>query len=248
MANATSLQTILARSRVYGFLSRGFGEPDAALPAQLQREHRDLQAGLVRLKAPACRSAARPLRSILAPLVLAEMQASFLRCFGHAISKDCPPYEGEYGQAHIFQQTQRLADIAGFYRAFGLEPATDVHERMDHISVELEFMQFLCRKEAYALEHRHEAAQRAQCREAQRKFLDQHLGTWAPGFAQRLARVAEGGLYGALAELLGAFLSAELREFDLQPQPLAVARFPEPAPEGCLGCGAAPGVAGLQGG
>ncbi len=74
---------------------------------------------------------------------LEKLQAEYLRIFGHTISKECPPYETEYGGMHIYQRTQELGDIAGFYKAFGVEVSDTIRERMDHISTQLEFMYFL---------------------------------------------------------------------------------------------------------
>lgn len=246
MTTAASTTTALARSRVYGFLSLGFGEPDAALLTLLQRERRGFESALARLTESASSAAARRLRPLLAPLTLEEMKASHLRCFGHAVSKDCPPYEGEYGQAHIFQQTQTLADIAGFYRAFGLEVAADFHERVDHISVELEFMHFLCRKEAHGLQKGHAPEGIAQGRAAQAKFLSEHLGAWAPQFAGRLCAGDESGLYGQLGELLDAYVRSELRRIGVAPEAIARVRVAAPAEDapardscGTPGCGVA---------
>jgi putative dimethyl sulfoxide reductase chaperone len=222
--NAPSLAAARARSHVYGFLSMGFGYPEAALLTLLQREGTRLESNLACLGDGASLEAARRLRPVLEPLTLAEIEAFHLRCFGHTISKECPPYEGEYDQAHIFQKTQALADIAGFYRAFGLELTADFHERVDHISVELEFMHFLCRKEAYALKRGHAPERIAQSRKAQATFLREHLGRWAPEFARRLCAKDDHGLYGRLGELLDAYVRSELRAAGVEPA--AICRLP----------------------
>ena len=39
-----------------------------------------------------------------------------------------------------------MGDIAGFYSAFGVQLSQDIHERLDHLSVELEFLHFLATK------------------------------------------------------------------------------------------------------
>jgi TorA maturation chaperone TorD len=44
----------------------------------------------------------------------------------------------------------KLADVAGFYAAFELTPATARPDMEDHIAAELEFMSVLALKEAYA--------------------------------------------------------------------------------------------------
>ncbi|MHC4090554.1 MAG: TorD/DmsD family molecular chaperone [Planctomycetota bacterium] len=80
-----------------------------------------------------------------------ELQETFNRLFGHAVRGKCPPYELEYGRGEILQQASALADISGFYAAFGMEVSHDAADRPDHVSVECEFMSVLCAKQARAI-------------------------------------------------------------------------------------------------
>lgn len=210
-----------ARSQVYAFLARALSYPDDAQPDSLKEQHDLLSDCLGMLADPLSEKAVDALRPAIAALTAASLEDGYTRCFGHAMSKDCPPYEAEYGQPHIFQKTQTLADIAGFYRAFGLDLAADSHERVDHVSVELEFMHFLCLKEAYALAKQHPDEQLALCREAQSKFLRDHVCRWAFGFARRLCAKAGDTLYQELGQLLAVFLEAELRALGLKPAEVA---------------------------
>ncbi|MEK6526529.1 MAG: molecular chaperone TorD family protein, partial [Nitrospirota bacterium] len=84
---------------------------------------------------------------------LTDLQADHRRVFSNTITLDCPPYETLFGNDHVFGQAHVMGDIAGFYKAFGVELSQDIHERMDHLSVELEFMHFLAYKESYARCH-----------------------------------------------------------------------------------------------
>lgn len=125
------------------------------------------------------------------------------------LSPECPPYETEYGSPHVFAQSGELADIAGFYRAFGLAaPAT---ERVDHLAVELEFLSFLAFKEAWAVNNG-ETERTGELREIQAKFLADHLARWAPAFATRFeARDAP------LAGELRTWIRKELAAFGIEP-------------------------------
>lgn len=210
-----------ARSQVYAFLARALSYPDDAQPDSLKEQYDLLSDCLEMLADPLSEKAVDALRPAIAALTAASLEDGYTRCFGHAMSKDCPPYEAEYGQPHIFQKTHTLADIAGFYRAFGLDLAADSHERVDHVSVELEFMHFLCLKEAYALAKQHPDEQLALCREAQSKFLRDHVCRWAFGFARRLCAKAGDTLYQELGQLLAVFLEAELRALGLKPAEVA---------------------------
>lgn len=160
----------------------------------------------------------------------------FVSVFGHATNKDAPPYESHYGTAHTFQQSQMLADLAGFYRAFGVKARPGI-ERVDHVSTELEFLAYLMMKEAEVDE-----ARAAVCRDARRSFVRDHLATWIPAFTTRL-RARTDGTYGRAAERLHAFVSGECESLGLE-RPAGVAgnvTFPEWTPETePPGCAVAP--------
>lgn len=176
----------------------------------------------------------------VAPSPLGKTQEAYYRIFGATISKDCPPYETSYG-CSSFQQNIELSKIAGFYKAFGLEVQSTAGERHDYISTELEYMQFLCFKEAYGIEHRHDAEQIAVCVDAQRKFIGEHLGKWVFFFAKLLKNKAGNGYYGTLADLLDRFISCELGYLDVTPEMLErmeVTAQPSLEDSTCFSCGA----------
>jgi DMSO reductase family type II enzyme chaperone len=161
--------------------------------------------------------------------------------FGHAARGGCPLNEIEYGdiKADPLFQPHRLADLAAFYRAFGLEVAEDAGERHDHICLELEFMCVLIAKEAYALEHQLDADQLTQCRDAQKKFLREHLGRWTPAFTRRLAAATNEPTFRALAEFTRAFIESECARFRVKPgsEELALRPVDEAADRMCDACG-----------
>jgi DMSO reductase family type II enzyme chaperone len=171
-----------------------------------------------------------------------DLQSEYVRVFGHTLGQECPPYETQYGgnkgePVQIFQQTQELGDIAGFYRAFGLEVSDHTKERLDHISIELEFMAYLVYKEAYALAS--DGVERADiCREAQRKFLNDHLGRWVPLFTRSLEAKAQEGFYQRLAQLTERFLVLETEAFGLKPlRAEGLTPVPLEVEGGCFSCG-----------
>jgi TorA maturation chaperone TorD len=174
---------------------------------------------------------------------LAELRAEHDRVFGLVPARECPPYETDYHAAEGFFRAQQLADVAGFYRAFGLEPSRAAPERPDHLALELEFMAFLMLKERLARNAAGdpEAAELAEvCREAQRGFCADHLAWWVPSFATGLRRKAGGGFYGAVADVLAAFLPLERARLGLPaPRMPLRAAFIE-RPEEQSGCGACP--------
>jgi DMSO reductase family type II enzyme chaperone len=137
----------------------------------------------------------------------------------------CPPYEGAWGDGpRPADRPVLLADVGGFYRAFGLEPAGAEPDSEDHLVAEAEFMSALAIKEAWALAEGLTDAVSV-VREAQRAFLRDHLGRWAGAFAEALARTTPLTYYTAAAALLTAWVDAEAAGLGADPARVA-ARAP----------------------
>lgn len=168
--------------------------------------------------------------------------AEYDRVFGLVFSRECPPYETEYQpSAEPFFRAQQLADIAGFYRAFGLDAGRGAPERPDHLALELEFMAFLLLKKRLALasDPVDSAEQTEVCDQAQQTFFREHLAWWVPAFATGLRRKAVDGCYATLGCLLAALVPAERGRLNipaprLPVQPALIERPEEQA--GCAGC------------
>lgn len=238
--NAEAIQQTMARNRIYRLLAAAFLYPDEALVAGLREGWAETAESPPTLPDGEGVSLSKALTSAAtAGLSLDALQAQYRQTFGHTISQECPPYETQYGSAHLFQQAQKLGDIAGFYRAFGVEVSDRAKERLDHIAVELEFMAFLTLKEAYAFTH-HGEEQASICREGEQRFLEEHLGRWAPIFARLLARRAQQGFYREMATFLEAFIHTECGRLQARPSLfdegdlLGIAYEPEGA---CFQCG-----------
>lgn len=140
-------------------------------------------------------------------LTLEDLRRLHQEIFGHTPKGRVCPCETEYGTEEIFQQANQMADIAGFYLAFGLEPSADQHERPDHIATELEFLGFLLMKEVHAAESG-DAEMLDVTREARKRFLREHLGAFGRAFASALVKADPEGFFGAAGRLCSAFLES----------------------------------------
>lgn len=171
------------------------------------------------------------------------------RVFGLVVSRECPPYETEYShwKDPTYRATQ-LADVAGFYRAFGLEPGRKFPERHDHISLELEFVAYLIQKSL----HTGVATERRGIVEgAAKSFLAEHLVWWAPTFARCLERrvgrlisesevadAADLGLLTDVALLLRAWITAQRLACGVEPcRRLTSPEVDTAPPEAAAECG-----------
>ncbi len=201
---ATAEERALARAAVYRLLALAFAYPTAETVAGLRAAADVATVGAGLIDAGTGGAAAEVARHA-AGLSYQELEPVYQRSFTLSYNADCPLYETAFSASHIFQQTQQQADIAGFYRAFGVDPGA---ERPDHLALELEFLYLLSLKEARARESR-EREHVAVCRDAQRSFVRDHLGRWAPIIAGRIAIAGRGTFYGAAARLLRVFVARE---------------------------------------
>jgi TorA maturation chaperone TorD len=164
---------------------------------------------------------AQDLAGALATADPAAVAADAFRLFGGAVRVS--PYEGSY-EADPFRQARQLADVSGFYRAFGAAAHGPAAERADHAGAELEFLAFLgARRLAAVDDGREDEAQLL--REIEDAFLVDHAGRWLPEFFRELAAEEEAGpVFSALARLGEALVVDELARRGLEPAPLGPKR------------------------
>jgi DMSO reductase family type II enzyme chaperone len=234
----------MARAFLYQFLAYAYTDPSEpaweSLCSSASAEALTAAAKALSDPASVLEQRVHEFQEQLRPECYETFLSGYLMAFGHAARGRCPLNEIEYGdlKADPLFQPHRLADLAAFYRAFGMEVSEDADERQDHLGVELEFMCVLAAKEAYALEHGLPASELEVCRDAQKKFLREHLGRWAPAFARQLARAVGDGPLAALAQLTRALVEAECARFGFAPgsEDLVLRPVNEAAESLCSSC------------
>ncbi len=244
-----------ARQILYRLLALSLMDPKAGVWQQLEALRHDpliteaarLISSLPEAHATELGLGDRPLTDLNLTQVFAklpnsaeELNLEYERTFGLLVSNACPPHETEYIDNKLtFQLSNTLADINGFYKAFGLSASNQFPERQDHIMLELEFMACLLGLVRHAREDNSvlgdEHLQISQ--NAQQRFLKEHLGWWAPAFAKLLSRENPNGFYEAVGVFLSAFIPAEraLLNVEVSLQPVPAPCQPE-RPEECEGC------------
>lgn len=228
-----------ARGWAYGLIAESFRWPDSRVvqslhdPASWSDGPEVLPAAYPQTAAPL----ARLRESALAVRSHRELESDHIRLFGHTVRGLCPLYELEFGGGEVIQQAAFLADIAGFYAAFGLEPAAGGQERQDHLSAECEFMAVLAVQEAHAVQGG-DAGGREVVRGAQAAFLAEHLGRWLPACMRRVREASPEGFYAAAAAFAACFLNAECAALGVRVgAELMELRNAEPASEEDIRCG-----------
>ena len=213
-AAVRSMEWALARAQVYRLLAHAFFAPDSPLN-KVKSDGGLLSEGSAALAAlPGTAPLLRQLDFVsegLRSTPRRDLARQYVALFSHGWEGASLPYETEYTTPHAFQKQTQLADVAGFYRAFGLQWETKSHERPDHLSLELEFMYYLALKEAHALAQGAEDGV-AVCVDAQRAFLRDHLGRWLAAFRRALAGRAPDAVYARLAHLVEAYVAWDSRQ------------------------------------
>ncbi len=228
--------TAVARSALYAFLSRALAYPTPAHREELSEIIVPMVIGVQTGDDDADRLVREVVAGLNAPLP--DSRQSHSRVFTHIEPPDYPPYETAFDSADAFRQSDVMADVAGFYRAHGLQVGGAERERPDHAVTELEFMAFMARKEAYALEHLG-AEQVEECRRTQVSFLRDHLGRWAPAFGRRLATFCDDAFFRSVGSLLETWIETEIVAWDAEPETRLETPHPLPPPDDG-GCGIDP--------
>lgn len=141
-----------------------------------------------------------------------SLEDEYKSVFGLSGCRECPPYETEYQQVEdVFFRSQQMADVAGFYRAFGLGPLQAGNERVDYLPLELEFEAFLLLKKRIAQDADDSiAGERTEiCQTARQAFFRDHIAWWVPAFSVALRKKAGSGFYEAVGRSLAAFIPME---------------------------------------
>jgi TorA maturation chaperone TorD len=234
----------LARAAVYRTFSLAFQAPTEATLQTLGAfdGFSLLRHALQSLDAPAsdvrCVAALRG-----ASEHLESLTEQYWRLFGHTVRGLVCPCETEYGDDNKHQQPQQLADIAGYYRAFGLTPLATSELRHDHIACECEFLSFLNLKQALFLEecaHTVGGAETLEvtCR-AERTFLRDHVGRFGRAFASCLAADQSGPYYSAWGMLFLSWLERECARVGVDQGPMGLAVRADVSDEAPMACGSA---------
>lgn len=184
---------LLERAASLRFIALLFVPPSPDVAAQLE--------GL----AEALETTQRPdARTLAHAFGTGDLEGLYHRALGP--SGAVPDGECAYDDNTVGGRGQILADVSGFYLAFGYQPATSIATAADHVSSELEFLSDLAIKTAYAIEA--EAYEQVEiCQVAERSFVKDHLGRFVLAFLRRLAEEAQGSFYEGAA----AFADAVVR-------------------------------------
>ncbi|MFQ5845878.1 MAG: molecular chaperone TorD family protein, partial [Planctomycetota bacterium] len=129
------------------------------------------------------------------------LEAEHVALFGRAGRAVVSPYEG----AH---RGVGLHALLAAYAAAGFAPDPSFRDRPDHVSVELAFLEGLCRRAERARARRDRETARAAA-DRSRDFLARHVRRWVPAFFDSLLRTEGFRVHQGLAARATPFLRRE---------------------------------------
>jgi DMSO reductase family type II enzyme chaperone len=221
----------LGRAAVYRLLGAALGYPTAGRLEDISRLAETSASG----------TASPGLASLLVALAASAREADAATLAEEYVflfdrQARCPPYEGAWGDApQPAGKPALLADVAGFYTAFGLEPSASQADLEDHVASELEFMSALATKEAWALAEANPEWLEV-TRGAEARFLADHLGRWAEAFAGALRSATPVPYYAAVADVLGAWLRLDTERLGASPPRVSGRSGHDPLHEDAFSC------------
>lgn len=220
--NETAIEYLSARRYVYLALQRLLGtdptpELLAALDVPVLREALEIilagqsEEGAGALPAEAEEALARieaAGEAAVGAEGLDELQSEYAHCFVGPADLPAPPFESVHTDRRRTLLTETTLKVRRTYQASGFEPELCRRVPDDHVALELDFMAELgSRALACALEGNDATAR--EYLKTSRKFLDDHLGVWAPKFARAMEEKANAPFYGKLASCAALFAAAD---------------------------------------
>jgi DMSO reductase family type II enzyme chaperone len=147
---------------------------------------------------------------------LKQLQAEYSGLF--EVGSDGPPVPIRE-DLQTGQRSSTREDVVRFYDYFAYVLDEKFSWQPDHLSLELEFMHYLCFREA------EEGADVLSYQLAQLDFAERHLLNWVPRFAAQVEKQAPGSLYARVVAALRTFI-----EEDVDWQTTTVSLNSNPAP------------------
>ena len=212
--NTSTKQNYLleARSTLYGFVSTLFSDPESEKFSMMKNPE------FQKMVLNSClqfdenneselSGTFQKVISMVNELNRETIQNENVSIFGHTLSKQTAPYALEHLKStDVFFRTQKLADLNGFYQAFGME--VECVERADHIATQTEFLSYLILKELVAIKKNLEEEIEI-CQKAFIDFHQEHFFDWAKMFSENLIEKVEGEFYPAAGKFLWGLICKE---------------------------------------
>ena len=187
-------------------MSDCFFLPDPGLSEKLE----NLEFNMANVCEPAIKLVQKMRKEFEAGADLEQLKVDFSKLFVGPYKLFAAPYGSVYLDGGRKIMGDSTLDVRNRYREAGLDTAKNFKDAPDHISAELEFMYYLVFKEIEALS-KADIETAIDFIQKQKSFLEDHLMTWVPEFANNIIKNAENPFYPNLAKATTAFLDENYR-------------------------------------
>ncbi|WP_230397397.1 TorD/DmsD family molecular chaperone [Novisyntrophococcus fermenticellae] len=124
------------------------------------------------------------------------------------------PYESVYTSSKRIMMQEARDEVLDVYKSKRLVKDNNIKALPeDHVSLELEFMAFLCEEALSALDLKDSSLVLSSLTE-QRDFLDRHMLNWIHGFCYDIAKYADTEFYKGVGKVTNAFLHLDRSNLD----------------------------------
>jgi TorA maturation chaperone TorD len=199
-------ETATARSHVYGLLAGVFrAEPTAALVEHMR------SAGFSEALSGLGLALGDEFHAASCEQLVEDLALEYTRLFigpGPQLSPHESVHVDSGSPSDNTLWGPQTVEVKRFIEATGLRYEDRFTGLPDHISAEFELMQKLAERQSRAWSEGEEG-DAEWCREVQKRFLEDHLGRWVPGFCDKIVDQASSSFYREMASLTKAFLQFE---------------------------------------
>ncbi len=199
----TDQNEITARGNCFKLLAACFYEPDKAMFIEHQ-----VCENIKKLSNDCASNAANHAGKMdvyLKTLTQEQLSIDHAALFVGPFELLAAPYGSVYTEDTRQVMGKSTIDVLNFYETAGL--SVEIKEPPDHIAIELEFMYYLCSKEATAV-HDNKSEDARKLRKQQVDFYFDALKPWAEKFCEAIRAGTDNGFYINLADCLEHFLAS----------------------------------------
>lgn len=218
-AYEATTEDAIQRARLYSLVSIGLDRPDDEFERLLDDGvfAADIKEAAAALDNEELADAAAQVADLAESHEFDELYYEWSSLFGVEEGVTVSPYELTYLPGPLLTSTRDLADISGFYKAFGLEIADGQNDRADHVVFQTEFLSHLALREA-TLRDEADLAGVEVVTEARLSFVEEHIGRWFWRFADEVSKEDDLGFHTAVINLLSALVESEIDRMGVDPE------------------------------
>lgn len=214
--NDSVLVALASRVPLYALLQRAFGvHPDERLLDVIaddrvqvcidvlfgETDEADVRAGFSAMKERIAEQRESDLDALLR-----SCERDYTHLFIGPEKLVAPPWESVYRTNERELFSKHTLAVRQAYKQQGFLPGGYPREADDHLAFELDFMRALAES---SLERCQGGEDVGPLLQAQRAFIDEHLGRWAKRWARDVGAADLGALYPSLADLMVALVEAD---------------------------------------